>query len=116
MTSNGITTGLKFWLLFFLGFALLGYTPELSLVLGLIGGLATGYLNARWHAKNQMGSLEGAETPWESTQRRFREFQTQLRNRTQRRAKSPRPRRSRPSRRSPLPSASDSAAGEAEEN
>lgn len=84
MGSDGITTGLKFWLLFFLGFALVGYPPGLSVILGFIGGVATGWLKARWYAKNQMGSLEGAETPWQTTQRRFQQFKSQVQSRVQR--------------------------------
>jgi hypothetical protein len=101
MGSDGITTGLKFWLLFFLGFALTGHPPDLSVVLGLIGGLATGWLKSRWYAKNQMGSLEGAETPWQTTQRRFQQFKNQVRSRVGRSPRNTRTFNSRPPKRPP---------------
>ncbi|MBF2080067.1 MAG: hypothetical protein IGR76_16495 [Synechococcales cyanobacterium T60_A2020_003] len=95
MGSDGISTGLRFWLIFFLGFALTGYPPGLSLILGLIGGLSMGWLRARWLAKNQMGSLEGAETPWQTTQRQFQQFKSQIQSCMGRKPRNPRMARSR---------------------
>lgn len=42
----GLSTGVKYWLVFMLGFAVLGYGPFLSISFGAIGGIASGIIAA----------------------------------------------------------------------
>jgi len=42
----GLATGIKYWLVFMLGFALLRYSPLLSITFGAIGGIASGMIAA----------------------------------------------------------------------
>ncbi|MBW4471656.1 MAG: hypothetical protein KME45_14790 [Stenomitos rutilans HA7619-LM2] len=42
----GLSTGLKYWLVFMLGLAVLGYGPILSITFGAIGGIASGIIAA----------------------------------------------------------------------
>ena len=46
--SEGFAAGLKLWLLFLIGFKLLGYPISSSILLGAIGGLAGGWVAAWW--------------------------------------------------------------------
>ncbi|MGA1285572.1 MAG: hypothetical protein ACO34J_16155 [Prochlorothrix sp.] len=43
--------GLQFWLLFLVGFVLLGYPLALAIVLGIAGGVAGGYVVKCWQAE-----------------------------------------------------------------
>ncbi|MBW4651468.1 MAG: hypothetical protein KME20_00160 [Kaiparowitsia implicata GSE-PSE-MK54-09C] len=45
MKSEGVSTGLKLWLIFFLLFFLMQYPVDLSIFLGLIAALAGGYIS-----------------------------------------------------------------------
>ncbi|MBW4695508.1 MAG: hypothetical protein KME27_27480 [Lyngbya sp. HA4199-MV5] len=45
-TNLGLATGLKYWLVFMLGLAVLGYGPILSITFGAIGGIASGIIAA----------------------------------------------------------------------
>ncbi|MDX2242563.1 MAG: hypothetical protein NW224_17890 [Leptolyngbyaceae cyanobacterium bins.302] len=47
----GYRTGAKVLLLFMFGFFFLGYTPFLSVCLGAIAGLTSGFISSWWHAK-----------------------------------------------------------------
>jgi hypothetical protein len=49
--NSGFSTGVKYWLLFLIGLTILGYSPLLSIGLGLIGGLAGGTIAAFLDAK-----------------------------------------------------------------
>jgi hypothetical protein len=42
----GLATGLKYWLFFMVGLAVLGYTPFLSITFGALGGIASGVIAA----------------------------------------------------------------------
>ncbi|MEH2264223.1 hypothetical protein [Nostoc sp.] len=52
-SSDGVDTGLKYWLFFMLGFVYLGYPPPMSILLGGIGGLAGGWIIAWWGSKEE---------------------------------------------------------------
>lgn len=42
----GLSTGVKYWIVFMLGLAVLGYSPFLSISFGAIAGLASGMIAA----------------------------------------------------------------------
>ena len=42
----GLATGVKYWIVFMLGLAVLGYSPYLSITFGAIGGIASGIIAA----------------------------------------------------------------------
>lgn len=42
----GLSTGVKYWIVFMLGLAVLGYSPFLSISFGAIGGIASGMIAA----------------------------------------------------------------------
>jgi hypothetical protein len=50
-------TGIRFAIVFIIGFALLGYPPLLTLLLGAIAGGAGGVFGAWWQAKDTDGEL-----------------------------------------------------------
>lgn len=49
----GLATGVKYWLVFMLGLALLGYGPLLSISFGAIGGVASGMIAAWLKPKDE---------------------------------------------------------------
>jgi hypothetical protein len=51
MFNEGFKAGLKYWLIFLLGFYFLGYRAELSILFGGLGGVAGGFLAAWWQTK-----------------------------------------------------------------
>ena len=53
--NAGISTGVKYWLFFMLALFLLRYDPPLTIVLGAIGGLAAGFVDACLKAKPEEG-------------------------------------------------------------
>ena len=90
--DEGLETGVKYWIVFMLGLAVLGYTPLLSITFGAIGGIASGII-AAWlkpkdayklsEAKKQANEDEDegkeVETIVEPTRRvRFRRHGTPL--------------------------------------
>jgi hypothetical protein len=44
--SEGFSVGLRFWLFFLVVFAFIGYSAFMSIILGAIGGLAAGFIQA----------------------------------------------------------------------
>jgi uncharacterized membrane protein YeaQ/YmgE (transglycosylase-associated protein family) len=52
-SSDGVDTGLKYWLFFMLGFVYLGYPAPMSILLGGIGALAGGWITAWWGSKEE---------------------------------------------------------------
>ncbi|MBR8835469.1 MAG: hypothetical protein DSM106950_15960 [Stigonema ocellatum SAG 48.90 = DSM 106950] len=52
-SSEGIDAGLKYWLFFLLGFALLGYQPSMSIFLSGIAGVAGGWTIAWWKSREE---------------------------------------------------------------
>jgi hypothetical protein len=44
--DEGLKTGVKYWIVFMLGLAVLGYSPFLSISFGAIGGIASGIIAA----------------------------------------------------------------------
>lgn len=49
MVDKGVPAGLKIWLVFLIGFILLGYPIIPSIVFGAVTGLAGGMLTAWWN-------------------------------------------------------------------
>jgi len=49
-SNDGIDTGLKYWVFFLLGLIFLGYSPILSIFLGIIGGIGGGVIIAWWRS------------------------------------------------------------------
>lgn len=47
----GYRTGAKVLVVFMFGFFFLGYSPFLSVCLGTIAGLTSGFISSWWHAK-----------------------------------------------------------------
>ncbi|MEH2071247.1 MAG: hypothetical protein V7K47_24335 [Nostoc sp.] len=66
-SSDGVDTGLKYWLFFMLGFVYLGYPAPMSILLGGIAALGGGWITAWWGSKEetktqlQVEDLEEAE-------------------------------------------------------
>ncbi|WP_138497401.1 hypothetical protein [Nostoc sp. PA-18-2419] len=66
-SSDGVDTGLKYWLFFMLGFVYLGYPAPISILLGGIAALGGGWITAWWGSKEetktqlQVEDLEEAE-------------------------------------------------------
>jgi len=50
-SSDGVDAGLKYWLFFLLSFLVLGYQPEISILLGGLAGLGAGFVFAWWGSK-----------------------------------------------------------------
>ncbi|MEM7554174.1 MAG: hypothetical protein AAF378_08735 [Cyanobacteria bacterium P01_A01_bin.84] len=55
-SSDGIDAGLKFWLFFLVGFTFLGYSANIGVLLGGIGGFAGGWIYAWWGSKEETKS------------------------------------------------------------
>ncbi|QLE54065.1 hypothetical protein [Nostoc sp. TCL26-01] len=80
-SSDGIDAGLKYWLFFLLGFALLGYPAPMSILLGGIGALGGGWTIAWWRSKEEtrtqlpvevVEEVEGEESSDRITKRQTR--------------------------------------------
>jgi hypothetical protein len=52
-SSDGVDTGLKYWLFFMLGFVFLGYPAPMSIFLGALGALGGGWITAWWGSKEE---------------------------------------------------------------
>ncbi|MBD2411513.1 hypothetical protein FACHB389_17870 [Nostoc calcicola FACHB-389] len=52
-SSDGVDTGLKYWLFFMLGFVSLGYPAPMSIFLGGIAALGGGWITAWWGSKEE---------------------------------------------------------------
>ncbi|WP_341524819.1 hypothetical protein WKK05_19560 [Nostoc sp. UHCC 0302] len=52
-SSDGVDTGLKYWLFFMLGFVYLGYPAPMSILLGGIAALGGGWITAWWGSKEE---------------------------------------------------------------
>ncbi|MEH2437758.1 MAG: hypothetical protein V7K25_26625 [Nostoc sp.] len=89
-SSDGVDTGLKYWLFFMLGFVYLGYPAPMSILLGGIGALAGGWITAWWGSKEetrtQLQVEELEEGQIESTNDRINKRQTRKTARRYRRA------------------------------
>lgn len=48
-----LATGVKYWLVFMLGLAVLGYSPFLSITFGALGGIASGMIAAWLKPKDE---------------------------------------------------------------
>ncbi|MBA3922644.1 MAG: hypothetical protein H0X31_13480 [Nostocaceae cyanobacterium] len=59
--SDGFSTGLRFWLFFMLGFALLGYSSPVSILLGAAGGFSGKILMDWWEAKDDPKNQQEVE-------------------------------------------------------
>lgn len=85
--SAGFSAGLQIWLLFLLGFLLVGYSPILSILLGAIAGLAGGLVFAWWKSKedpNQIMDQTLEESPEEIRRNSFRKRQKSTKKKFQR--------------------------------
>lgn len=49
-SNDGIDAGLKYWLIFMLGFLFLGYSAPISILLGCIAGIGSGWIIAWWRS------------------------------------------------------------------
>ncbi len=47
--QKGIAFGIKMWIFFMFSFGFLGYSTALSLLFGVVGGVAAGFIYAWWH-------------------------------------------------------------------
>ncbi len=47
--EKGISFGVKMWIFFMLMFGFLGYSTVLSILFGVVGGVAAGLIYAWWH-------------------------------------------------------------------
>ncbi|MBD2383991.1 hypothetical protein [Cylindrospermum sp. FACHB-282] len=61
-SSDGIDAGLKYWLIFIVGFVFLGYPTEMSILLGGIAGLGGGWMIAWWKSKEETRTQLPVET------------------------------------------------------
>lgn len=65
-SSDGIDSGLKFWLFFMVGFVISGYGTPISILLGGLAGIGSGFIYAWWGSRedtrNQLPVVEEAET------------------------------------------------------
>jgi len=52
-TSAGFASGILYWLMFTVGFALLGYPPILCITLGFLAGITTGVITAWLQAEER---------------------------------------------------------------
>lgn len=72
-TAAGVNTGSRLLILFMIGFLLLGYQPFLSICLGMLAGLAGGFLASWWNASEdflsdeEAAKLEGDQEPEAAT-------------------------------------------------
>ncbi len=53
-SSEGIDAGLRYWLLFLLGFMFLKYQAPMSILLGAIAGVGGGWIVAWWGSKEEI--------------------------------------------------------------
>jgi uncharacterized membrane protein YeaQ/YmgE (transglycosylase-associated protein family) len=88
-SSDGVDTGLKYWLFFMLGFVSLGYPAPTSILLGGIGALAGGWITAWWGSKEetrtQLQVEDSQEGKVEQPNERINKRQTRRNNRRYRR-------------------------------
>lgn len=56
--SKGFSVGLQVWLLFLISLFWLGYSAEMSIVLGAIGGLASSLIAEWWGSKDEQPESE----------------------------------------------------------
>ncbi|WP_414527135.1 hypothetical protein [Nodularia chucula] len=71
-SSEGVDAGLKYWLFFLVGFVFLGYSPPVSIMLGVIGAIGGGWITAWWGCKESMQTqlpLEAVEVDKNDTPR-----------------------------------------------
>ncbi|MCT7953810.1 hypothetical protein [Laspinema palackyanum] len=47
--EKGISFGVRMWIFFMVMFGLLGYSTTLSILFGVVGGVAAGFIYAWWH-------------------------------------------------------------------
>ncbi|MCT7975039.1 hypothetical protein [Laspinema olomoucense] len=47
--EKGISFGVKMWIFFMVAFGVLGYSTTLSILFGVVGGVAAGLIYAWWH-------------------------------------------------------------------
>ncbi|MDM9586285.1 hypothetical protein [Nostoc sp. GT001] len=89
-SSDGVDTGLKYWLFFMLGFVYLGYPAPMSILLGGLGALAGGWITAWWGSKEetrtQLQVEESEDTEVEPTNERINKRQIRKVGRRYRRA------------------------------
>jgi hypothetical protein len=53
-SNDGIDAGLKYWLIFMLGFLFLGYSAPISILLGCIAGIGGGWIIAWWRSQEAL--------------------------------------------------------------
>ncbi|NJR51525.1 MAG: hypothetical protein HC780_20020 [Leptolyngbyaceae cyanobacterium CSU_1_3] len=61
--SKGFSVGLQIWLLFLISLYWLGYPAEMSIVLGAIGGLASGLIVDWWLSKDEKTEPDKQKIP-----------------------------------------------------
>ncbi|MBD2183464.1 hypothetical protein H6S82_04830 [Planktothrix sp. FACHB-1355] len=88
--SEGISTGLKAALFFFLGFLLLGQSPALSFLLAILGGLSAGWIAAGWK-NTETPSLPQQTTPESAKEGNPKPTKTNLRRKKINKRHQPRP-------------------------
>jgi len=88
-SSDGVDTGLKYWLFFMLGFVAVGYPAPMSIFLGAIAALGGGWITAWWgskeEAKTQLQVEESPETAIEESNERINKRQRRRPTRRSRR-------------------------------
>lgn len=47
--EKGISFGVKMWIFFMIMFGFMGYSTAVSILLGVVGGIAAGFIYAWWH-------------------------------------------------------------------
>ena len=62
-STMGYRTGSKMLVIFMFAFFFMGYTPFLSICLGAIAGLTSGFLSSWWHAKEDFVTDEVTGKP-----------------------------------------------------
>ncbi len=91
-SSEGIESGLRYWLFFMLAFVVVGYPPNVSIFVGGIGGIAGGWMITWWKSKGETkaepSSPEITPTDEELTSR-GRVTRPKMRKTTQRYRRSP---------------------------
>jgi hypothetical protein len=86
MVNEGFEAGLRYWLVFLLGFFLLGYSAQYSIFLGGLAGLAGGILAAYWKQKElpppPSDGDEDAPTPFRGVTRRLQQWRKEQKDQT----------------------------------
>jgi hypothetical protein len=61
--SEGFPVALRVWLVFLLCLVLLGYSVPFSIVVGAVGGIASGWVVAWWNSKDEPSTAPSDSEP-----------------------------------------------------